>query len=653
MTSTRSVRQPAPTTAPTLYLVEGGLTFDDPRPVYPVRFDAATGEFSCPCGDDGAGPGHCPHVAAAARHAVPPPSDPRFHPPGEEPFPDWVQTFRRHQWEAIEAVQACFDEGAKVVVLQAPVGTGKTLTAEANRRLVDGRGLYVCSTKTLQAQAARDFPYARVLKGRANYPTLSGAVGRDAWGRAVASPGVPDRLEATGSRFSDLQAVTAADCTAIGGVRTCRWCDPVVECPYRLARDAAASARLAILNTAYFLTDANKGSRRFVGRDLAIMDEADLLEGELLNQVEVVISRDRMRRLHIDPPPRKTVESTWAPWIVEEAAPKIRARLEALPPVEQADPRQIRERRSLAELVERLDDVAAEIPGGGWVYDGYDDGKVIFRPVEVDRWGHMLWPHARRFLLMSGSIISADEMASSLGLESDYRFIDIPMTFPAANRPVRIVAAAEMSKGNRDASWPRMAEAVAGVLALHPDERILVHTVSYPLTTFLAGELRRRGARRQIVTYGNAGQRDAALEHYRTTPAAVLIAPSMDRGVDLPGDLCRVQVITKVPYPYLGDKRTSARLYGTPTGRAWYSVNTVRTLVQMTGRGVRSEDDHAVTYILDHSFTTNLWAKNRRLFPGWWCEALDWRFPVLRLRRAARGVPDSVSNKGPKTRPKS
>jgi len=96
-----------------------------------------------------------------------------------------------------------------------------------------------------------------------------------------------------------------------------------------------------------------------------------------------------------------------------------------------------------------------------------------------------------------------------------------------------------------------------------------------------------------VFRYGNSGEKDQALQRYLATEGAVLIAPSMDRGVDLPGDACRVQVVAKVPFPNLGDKQVNKRLY-TRGGQEWYAVQAVRSLVQMTGRGVRSPEDHAM-----------------------------------------------------------
>ena len=65
----------------------------------------------------------------------------------------------------------------------------------------------------------------------------------------------------------------------------------------------------------------------------------------------------------------------------------------------------------------RLVDSETGIATGGWVYTGYNDGDVQFKPVKVDRFAQdYLWRHGKRFLLMSATIISSDEMADSLGL---------------------------------------------------------------------------------------------------------------------------------------------------------------------------------------------------------------------------------------------
>jgi Rad3-related DNA helicase len=101
-----------------------------------------------------------------------------------------------------------------------------------------------------------------------------------------------------------------------------------------------------------------------------------------------------------------------------------------------------------------------------------------------------------------------------------------------------------------------------------------------------------------------------------------MFAPSLDRGIDLPYDLCGTQIIAKVPFLYLGDKQISARMHS-PGGGNWYTVHTIRTIVQMSGRGMRSADDYCTTYILDSQFTTNLYKRSSNLFPQWWRDAVE------------------------------
>jgi Rad3-related DNA helicase len=225
---------------------------------------------------------------------------------------------------------------------------------------------------------------------------------------------------------------------------------------------------------------------------------------------------------------------------------------------------------------------------------------------------------------MSATIISSQEMMESLGYDGEYVTINVPSTFPVKNRLVYYRGATSMSYKNRDSgSWDRLADAIIRDLRANSSHRVLVHTVSYALADHLYQQIA-GVVDRPVVTYHGAAERESALQFYLRSDNAVLLAPSMGRGVDLPDDACRVQMICKVPYPYVKDRQVNKRLYS-QGGRLWYAVQTVRELVQMCGRAIRSENDWAVTYIYDSDFNTNLWARNRNLFPDWFREAIVWR----------------------------
>jgi ATP-dependent DNA helicase DinG len=521
---------------------------------------------------------------------------------GQGPLPLWVREIRPHQAKAVADVVSAFEAGADVVFLDAPTGTGKTLIGELVRRVMEARALYVCSDKSLQHQFVRDFDYSKMLKGRSNYTTELGP--RDK---------------------------SADDCTAVTPGDACSWCESKASCPYELAKIDALASDLAVLNTNYLLSAANyTGS--FTGRPLIIIDEADALENTLLGFVEYKVPQWVVRRCNLEIPRKGVHKSTLIRWLLDAAnvvADDVRRAHGLVEPKLLRSMRSfVDETRTVADQLQRDIDAGADSEDGGKWLRVYDDGDdtLQLKPVLVAPFGTKnLWRHGKQFLLMSATIISADEMADTLGLPLDYATVSVPMTFPVENRPIILAPIADMTWKAGEDEYTKMAYAIQQVCDKHEGDRVLIHTVSGDRAQRLIAAVHELGGLggRKIVSYRSGRERDMALQRYLDKPGSVLFAQSMQRGIDLPGDACRVQVIAKAPFLSLGDKRVSARLH-LPGGQAWYQVQAIRDIVQMTGRGVRSHDDYATTYIFDSQFSRNLWKpQTRALFPGWWRDAVD------------------------------
>lgn len=505
-------------------------------------------------------------------------------------LPDWFSGYRDNQFQTIAKVVNAF-KSVDLIILDAPTGSGKTLIAESVRQLGKfKKTAYVCNTKTLQDQFMRDFPYAKLLKGRSNYP-VSG----------------------------EWMEVTAADCNYDKQTERCSWCDRKSNCPYEIAKGQAVVSELAVLNTSYFLTECNHIGL-FKNRDLVIVDEADTLENELMGFVSLDIPAKRVRELGLGEPGKVTKPESWMEW-ADQAAVKINKAIDLLPEeYDTSNVREVRKRKGLWQLYADVVNLRHGLDNEGWVYTG-KDGNVSFKPVKVDGVGKKnLWQHGKKWLLMSATIISPHEMVESLGYEGNWEFIEMGSSFPVENRPVKIMPIADMSSKVNEREL--CGKAIESILSLHPVERTLIHSVSYDLTKWLGEYLQRTN--RPVFSYANGRERDAALRQYERSTNGILIAPSMDRGVDLPDELCRVTIIAKCPFGNLGDRQISSRLFGTRGGQTWYAVNTIRSIIQMTGRGVRHKDDHATTYILDKQFM-RLWSDNFGLFPKWWADSLVWR----------------------------
>lgn len=538
--------------------------------------------------------------------------------PRQPPLPDWL-TLRDYQLDATERVAKEYEAGSRVVFLDAPTGVGKTIIGELVRRKLEvARGLYICTTKSLQEQVARDFTYARVLKGRANY--LPTNVTRK------------ERGNRGGGHWDGL-TVTCADCDrgprdAPIEEQSCSYCD-VLECPYLRARLEAAEAPVGVLNTAFMLTHLGGGGGRqspFAGRELVVADECDTLEDQLLGYVEFRLNARMADALGVEVPKKGSHMKTIRAWLEEEV---IAAVDDARKTLRGGDLETRRQRDRLDQVVRDARRVIDREEG--WVREGDEEkgGGLVLKPVSVEDVGdRYLWQHGVNWLCMSGTVVSAETLAESLGLEEAgirWSVVELPMRFAKENRRVVYVPTMSMTRKGQEAAGglDRMHTAIAKVLARHEGVNILIHTFSYWLAKEIVAAM---DDPRPVITYSDGRDREVALAAFKRAAGqdgAVMVAASMGRGVDLPGDLCRVQVVAKMPMASLGSRQVSERLR-TPGGQDWYLASTVRDLMQMTGRGVRSDDDYCVTYVLDEHFGKVLGdGKRRGMFPAWWLDGLE------------------------------
>lgn len=517
-------------------------------------------------------------------------------------LPSQFQEFRPTQVEALERILAT---DKKWILLQAPTGTGKTLVMAAMQRILNTRALYACHTKQLEDQVKTDFPYAAILKGRSNYPTL---------------------------RYSSqFPRINVSLCTKRKEGH-CRWCcdgrdqtpdsegltcSAISRCPYHIAKANALSSTLTIINTAFLLTEANFVGA-FSGWPWLVLDEAELIEDSLMGFITFSAADYWFSRLNLPAPRLKTVVGAWIEWANEIAIPRIDKRLDELRNTWGIQ--DIKEEERLESARRKITFFAEDASKNPWVYDE-KGSNLTFKPVFISRYADSyLWRHADRFLCMSATL-SPDQFCRDLSIPRDQAaFIDLPSPFNPKRRPIYYIPAVSMTYDNKAASRAIVTKAVDVILDIHPQLRTLIHTVSRDLAVYLVANSTHKS---RMVHYTDGMSREEALETFiKDSGPRILVAQSMDRGVDLPGDLCRLIIIPKVPYPDLSDKQIARRVYGSKDGNAWYAVRTLRTLVQMSGRGMRSEDDWSLVYILDSQFGDALYRKWKGIIPGWWKEAL-------------------------------
>jgi Rad3-related DNA helicase len=221
---------------------------------------------------------------------------------------------------------------------------------------------------------------------------------------------------------------------------------------------------------------------------------------------------------------------------------------------------------------------------------------------------------------MSATILSKDYLCKTAGVDPAHvKFIRIENSdFPVDNRKIYLKNTAWLSAKTMQDSMPKIAREVDLILSRHRDHKGIIHTTSYLQLQFIKDNISKENASRLIET-GSSLDRSEVLDlHYSSKKPTVLISPSLHLGVDLKDDLSRFQIIVKVPYPDLTDKKIAAKKERDPK---WYTWNTVLRLVQAYGRSVRSKDDFATTYILDSSISYLL-KSSQDLVPKWFTEAI-------------------------------
>ena len=219
---------------------------------------------------------------------------------------------------------------------------------------------------------------------------------------------------------------------------------------------------------------------------------------------------------------------------------------------------------------------------------------INFTPLKVNNLSKYLFDYGKTIILMSATIIDHKNFCKALGIDS-YKYIEIDSSFDPKNAPIHVNTKLKLSYNNLKQNLPKIKKQIEEICNHHKSEKGLIHTHTNTITGFLKQQL--KGDR---FLYREPGVNNEALlnQHYNTDSPTVIVSPSMSHGVDLKDDRARFQIIVKAPYLPMKDKRIEKLI---KSDTQWYINKMLSALIQACGRGVRSSQDHCVTYILDGS----------------------------------------------------
>ena len=219
--------------------------------------------------------------------------------------------------------------------------------------------------------------------------------------------------------------------------------------------------------------------------------------------------------------------------------------------------------------------------------------------------------NAERVVLMSGTIFKHDVEELLPGRK--YKMLDLPSPLPKENR--RIILDPVDYRMNWQTPPAQIAGTINSILEKHPNENTIIH-VSYSLSRKLEGFM-------PSGTIVNTPENKIAKVEEFKKKGGVFLAAGCAEGLDLKGDLCRVNIIPKLLYPNMKDPVVEKRM-AAADGSDWYELETLKLLIQQAGRSTRCLDDYSTTYVNDPGA---LWRikKHARSLPQSFLEALDRR----------------------------
>ena len=511
-------------------------------------------------------------------------------------FPDGF-TPSTQQIELIKRIEDAFTKGYKYVICNAPTGSGKSFvsktlgnvsnkcTSEFKELITsydafkqDYIGNYtnevdclkeppfgtfaLTITKSLQDQYLGLFSQSSVLKGKNNYQCQVNL---------------------------DVD-VENAPCLLLPKIKEDCWSKNL--CPYYNARNNALIDQFSILNYKMFLTLPGHVKRK----NFIVCDEASELEDELVKHFSAFIDIEKLKMLGVKIPLlySSNLEDVYK-WLnvimvvigehIDALAQKHNNKNTAL---NINDKIKLNAFKNLHRTLNLIEETWSKCE-----YICHRENKTVkIMPLRVDVLTKYIFNYADNVLLMSATIVDHKHFAKTLGIDQ-YKYIEVDSSFDSQKAPIYISTNNKLNRNNMQKVLPAIAAQIKTICESHKNEKGIIHTHTLQITDYLKKHLK---GSRFLYRDSESKNENILAKHMKSELPTCLVSPSMAFGIDLRDDLARFQIIVKGAFLPLSDKRIK-RLFD--EDKIWYTNKMLINLVQACGRGIRSKEDHCITYILD------------------------------------------------------
>lgn len=534
-------------------------------------------------------------------------------PPCEIGLPSRYDCWRPNQYEAVERI---LTSPKRFIAMCCATGFGKSMMVMAAAITSGERCAVLTMTKGLQDQYQEFADSLADIRGLANYTCP-----------VALQLGVPAHT-----------AVADAPCQCGYGCRLRR----VGGCEYFDRYRSAQHADIFCTNYACWMYDGRKdpeqagnlqlGTSAESGGDretgILFCDEAHEIVDALGMFIGIDLTRRECLSLHLPWPDSGGTVADWRKW-AGEVGESVRERIGGIELRLRSAGRSqwSRELKHLRDIERKLERLSMMSDADEWVLSesganasANTMSAVRFDPLNPARYAEpALFRGIKKVVLVSATV--RPKTAAMLGIGAgELEFIEYPSTFPPDRRPVIHVPSVRLNFRTEqdDALMREWLEVLDNVLAprVAMGRKGIVHAVSYSRARFIVDN---STFSRYMITHTTSDRASVVEQFRRSEGPKVLVSPSVDTGYDFYGDSARFQCIVKIPFGSVTDPVTKARKRSDPD----YDLYQVaQTLVQMTGRIVRAEEDFGETFILDQNLEWCLPKMRAKGFlPQWWMES--------------------------------
>ena len=524
---------------------------------------------------------------------------------------------RNSQIRLINEINFAIREGYKNIILEAGTGIGKSAIATTLANMYEDSYI-LTMTKQLQEQYLDDFDEMLVeIKGRGNY-----------------------KCNYKGSCDFCIKAEY--------NLRRCS------NCEYQLAFKRATEAKNVITNYDY-LYYAGVANPILDSRELLILDEAHNLERKMLMLSSSELNREYISTkfgIDIFEPLMHSSKSFndlkrnpeyWVRLcddLIKECKKRIKKiEGDANKSVQvtldefENDPSKYSnfdyvEKQNLEQDIKTFagiglglahEELIIDLPNRDSILNNEMDISAEFKPFSVADDTQNLLGMGNVCIFLTGTLGSKDKFCewNNINPEETY-YIYEKSPFDVEKRPIYADFVGNMS-GSRRGKTPnwknkRAINKLKELLKRHKNEKGVIHTSSNEQAFWIMDKLRDD----RLVFVGGEDRNHTLKDFTKSKENTVLIGASIKDGVDFKGDLCRFQIVFKIPYPQLNEQVK----YRKALDPKWFYYQTVMALMQAYGRGIRDMDDWCVMYIIDSSFK-QLVEYNRGFFNEYFLEAIQ------------------------------